>query len=174
MWQTNLQQIPMRRPTVLRLRVGIATLLCMALPVAGLAANANAYKVIYNGGSLTSFKAGSPMKISIGDDAIRLMQDKSEMIVIPSEAVTEISYGQDVHRRIGAAIGVGVVTLGLGALLALAKSKKHFVGLTWDDGTKKGGLAFQVDKSEYRGLLAGMEGFTGKKAVNSDVMTVKN
>jgi hypothetical protein len=27
---------------------------------------------------------------------------------------------------------------------------------------------------EYRGMLAGLEGVTGKKAVNSDTMTVKN
>jgi hypothetical protein len=56
----------------------------------------------------------------------------------------------------------------------LTKSKKHFVGLTWDDGGKKGGLAFQADKNDYRGLLAGLEGITGKKAVDSDTMTVKN
>jgi hypothetical protein len=88
--------------------------------------------------------------------------------------VTEISYGQDVHRRVGAAIGVALVSFGIGALLALSKSKKHFVGITWDDGGKKGGLAFQADKSDYRGLLAGLEGITGKKAVDSDAMTVKN
>jgi hypothetical protein len=69
---------------------------------------------------------------------------------------------------------VAVVSLGIGALLALTKSKKHFIGITWDDGGKKGGLAFQADKSDYRGLLAGLEGVTGKKAVDSDAMTVKN
>jgi hypothetical protein len=58
--------------------------------------------------------------------------------------------------------------------LALTKSKKHFIGLTWDDSGKRGGCAFQADKNEYRGLLAGLEGVSGKKAVNSDAMTVKN
>jgi hypothetical protein len=88
--------------------------------------------------------------------------------------VTEISYGQDVHRRVGAAIGIGVVTLGIGALMALTKSKKHFVGLTWANGDQKGGLAMQCDKNEYRGILTGLEGITGKKAVNTDTLTVKN
>jgi hypothetical protein len=37
-----------------------------------------------------------------------------------------------------AAIGLAVVSLGIGALMALTKSKKHFVGLTWADGDKKG------------------------------------
>jgi len=57
--------------------------------------------------------------------------------------------------------------------MALSKSKKHFVGLTWADGDKKGGLATQCDKNEYRGILAGLEGITGKN-VDSDAMTVKN
>ena len=67
-----------------------------------------------------------------------------------------------------------MVSLGVGALMALTKSKKHYVGLTWADGDKKGGFAMQCDKNEYRGVLAGLEGVTGKKAVNSDAMTVKN
>jgi hypothetical protein len=85
-----------------------------------------------------------------------------------------VSYGQDVHRGVGAAIGLAVVSLGVGALMALSKSKKHYIGLTWDDAGKKGGAAFQADKSDYRGILTGLEGVTGKKAVDSDAMTVKN
>jgi hypothetical protein len=64
--------------------------------------------------------------------------------------------------------------LGIGALLALTKSKKHFIGITWADGDKKGGIAYQADKSDYRGLLAGLEGITGKRAIDSDAMNVKN
>jgi len=32
----------------------------------------------------------------------------------------------------------------------------------------------QCDKNDYRGQLTGLEGITGKKAVDSDAMTVKN
>jgi hypothetical protein len=32
----------------------------------------------------------------------------------------------------------------------------------------------QCDKSDYRGVLAGLEGISGKKAVDSDALTVKN
>ena len=72
-------------------------------------------------------------------------------------SVTEISYGQDVHRRVGAAIGLAVVAFGLGALMALSKSKKHFVGITWANGDKKGGLVMQCDKNDYRGVLPRLE-----------------
>jgi hypothetical protein len=134
----------------------------------------NAYKVAYDGGSIPDLKSGTGVKLYIDGAQIRLVKDKTDMVTIPASSVTEISYGQDLHRRVGAAIGLAVVSFGIGALMALTKSKKHYIGLTWDDGGKKGGAAFQADKNDYRGVLAGLEGITGKKAVNSDAMTVKN
>jgi hypothetical protein len=147
--------------------------LCVAVPLM-LFASDGGYKVTYDGGSIPDTKAGTGMKLFIDQDKVRLVRDKTEVITIPATAVTEISYGQDVHRRVGAAIGLAVVSLGIGALMALTKSKKHFVGITWVDGEKKGGFAMQCDKNDYRGVLAGLEGVTGRKAVDSDAMTVKN
>jgi hypothetical protein len=151
----------------------LAIVMCVALPLAVFAGD-NGYKVTYDGGSVADAKAGTGMKLFIEANQVRLVKDKGEVIIIPASSITEISYGQDVHRRVGAAIGLAVVSLGIGALMALTKSKKHFVGLTWADGDKKGGFAMQCDKNDYRGILAGLEGVTGKKAVNSDAMTVKN
>ncbi len=151
----------------------LAILLCAVVPLTALASESG-YKVEYDGGSVPAIKSGNGLRLYIESSQIRMSKDKSTVVAIPSSAITEISYGQDVHRRVGAAIGLGVVSFGIGALMALAKSKKHFIGLTWDDGGKKGGAAFQANKHDYRGILAGLEGVTGKKAVNSDAMTVKN
>jgi hypothetical protein len=151
----------------------VAVLISLALPSVSFASDGS-YNVNYSGGSISEFKAGTGMKLFINPSTIHIMKDKTEVALIPAGAVTEISYGQDVHRRVGTAIGLAVVSLGIGALMALSKSKKHFIGLTWDDAGKKGGVAFQVDKNEYRGVLAGLEGITGKKAIDSDAMNVKN
>lgn len=151
----------------------LAVLLATLVPLAVFASDVN-YKVVYDGGSLPDLKTGTDLHLYIGQEKIRFMEKDKEVASIPATAITEISYGQDVHRRVGAAIGIGVVTFGLGALMALTKSKKHFVGLTWADGDKKGGLAMQCDKNEYRGILAGLEGVSGKRAVDSATMTVKN
>jgi hypothetical protein len=151
----------------------IAIIFCILMPVAAFAGE-NSYKIIYDGGSLANAKAGTDMKLYIEGNNIRLAAGKADVTVVAAASVTEISYGQDVHRRVGAAIGVAVVSFGIGALLALTKSKKHFIGITWDNSGQKGGIAFQADKSDYRGLLAGLEGITGKQAVDSDSMTVKN
>ncbi|MBS1821400.1 MAG: hypothetical protein JST61_05430 [Acidobacteria bacterium] len=151
----------------------IALFLCLMVPSFAIAAD-NGYKVTYDGGSLQDVKPGNSVQLVIEPTTIKVKQAKNDLVSIPASSVTEISYGQDVHRRIGAAIGLAVVSFGVGALMALTKSKKHYVGLTWADGDKKGGFAMQCDKNEYRGILAALEGITGKKAVNSDNMTVKN
>ena len=151
----------------------LAIFLCIAIPATVFAGD-NGYKVTYDGGSLPDTKTGTGVRIYIESNRIRFVKDKAELVTIPASAVTEISYGQDVHRRVGTAVAVGVFTLGVGALVALSKSKKHYVGLIWANGDQKGGLAMQCDKNDYRGILAGLEGITGKKAVDSEAMTVKN
>jgi hypothetical protein len=151
----------------------LAAFLCISIPIAVFGGD-NGYTVKYDGGSLQEVKAGNDLKLYIEENQIRFVKDKKDVVTILASTVTDISYGQDVHRRVGAAIGIGVFTLGIGALMALTKSKKHFVGLTWADGDKKGGLAMQCDKNEYRGILTGLEGITGKKAVDTDTLNVKN
>jgi hypothetical protein len=151
----------------------LAVVLSTIMPIMAFAGDSS-FKVIYDGGSVPATKAGQSMKLFIDQNQIRFVEGKKDVVTIPASAVTEISYGQDVHRRIGTAVAVGIFTLGVGALIALSKSKKHFVGLTWANGDQKGGLAMQCEKGEYRGILAGLEGITGKKAVDSTTMTVKN
>lgn len=151
----------------------LAAVLCVMVPAAMIAAQ-NGYNVTYDGGSITDTKAGTGLKMYIEANEVRFVRGKADVVTVPASAITEISYGQDVHRRVGAAIGLAFVSFGIGALMALTKSKKHFVGLTWVNGEQKGGFAMQCDKGEYRGILAGLEGISGKKAVNSDAMTVKN
>ncbi len=151
----------------------IAALLCLFVPTIAFAAD-NSYKVAYDGGSIANIKTGTSANLVIEQIQVRLAKDKKDLVVVPASSITEISYGQDVHRRVGAAIGLAVISFGIGALMALSKSKKHFVGITYANGEQKGGFVMQCDKNEYRGILLALEGITGKKAVDSDAMTVKN
>jgi hypothetical protein len=151
-----------------------AAMLCFLLYVSSFAASKEGFAVKYDGGSIADLKSGTDIKINPAGTTITLSKGNQDLISIPAASITEISYGQDVHRRVGAAIGLAVFSFGLGALMALSKSKKHFIGLTWATGDVKGGFAMQCDKNDYRGLLAALEGLTGKKAVDSDAMNVKN
>jgi hypothetical protein len=152
----------------------LAVVLTVVVPAMMFASQSSGYNVTYDGGSIPDTKAGTGLKMYIEANQVRFVRGKGDLVTVPASAITEISYGQDVHRRVGAAIGLAVVSFGIGALMALTKSKKHYVGLTWANGDVKGGFAMQCDKSEYRGILAGLEGISGKKAVDSDAMTVKN
>src|SRR5258708_38295995 len=90
----------------------------------------NGYKVKYDGGSIPDVKAGTDMKLIIDSNQVRLVRDKGEVITIPASAVTEVSYGQDVHRRIWGAVGRAGISLGNCALIALTQLKKQFCGVT--------------------------------------------
>jgi hypothetical protein len=151
------------------MREGIALLISASLLVAAeKSVKPVSFPMKYEGGSLPLNDSG--LKVFLNKEDIAIVQGKQNFNV-PIAAITEVSYGNDVHRRVGAAVGVGIVTLGVGALLALAKTKKHYVGVTWENAAgdhAKGGVVFKVGKGEYRGFIAALEGLTGKKAVESD------
>ncbi len=70
--------------------------------------------------------------------------------MIPASAITEISHGEEIHRRFGKRVGLSAT--------------KEYIGLTWD----KGNVVLDVDKDEYRGILTALEGVSGKKTVEKD------
>lgn len=150
----------------------IALTLCLLLVfLPFMQAKENYFPMKYEGGSLP-LDQHDDLKVGLSPKYVEILQDE-EKYLIPASAITEISYGNDVHRRVGAAVGVALVTFGIGALMLLIKTKKHYVGIIWDNAngvgtTAKGGVIFKVGKGEYRGFIAGLEGLTGKKAVNAD------
>lgn len=149
----------------------VLTIVHLSLPAPVVAAKKTREATIgmkYEGGSLP-LDQHDKLNVAVNSTSVALMQGK-QRFEIPAASITEISYGSDVHRRVGAAVGVGILTLGIGAMLLLVKTKKHYVGMTWAEAgsDKKGGVVFKVGKGDYRGFLAALEGITGKKAVNTD------
>jgi hypothetical protein len=147
--------------------------LCFAVIVA-LFARDNGYNVRYDGGSLSDTKAGTGLKMYIDAKQVRLVRDNAELAKIPASAITEISYGEDVPRRLRTAVLGEVFTSESGALRGFSEPKGRLVGLMWSNGNQKGGLAVQCDENDYRGVLALLEGVTRKKAVNPEPTTIKN
>ena len=102
------------------------------------------YNIHYAGGSLDSVKGGADLKLFVNSKEIRITQGKKDALVLAVAKVTEVSYGQEVHRRVGTAVAVGIFNVGCRwHSAALSKSKKHYIGLTWADGTNTGGMMFQ-------------------------------
>jgi hypothetical protein len=90
------------------MRSVIAIVLCFATSLAAFASEGG-YKVSYDGGSITSLKSGEHVKLFMDGDRIRILHGDANVLSIPASSVTEISYGQDVHRGVGAAIGLATV-----------------------------------------------------------------
>lgn len=147
----------------------LAVLVCCVVPSASVAAEYQfGYSVTYAGGSLPNVKGGAYLKLYIDSREVRLFSKTGQASVIPTSAITEVSYGQDVHHRVGTGAAIAVFSLGIGAMVAASESKKHYIGIMWANGDDKGGIALQADKNEYRGLLGALQGVTGRTAVDAD------
>src|SRR5260370_24115830 len=149
--------------------------LAMCAPIIHLAVakeNGVTFPMKHEGGSLP-LNQHDKLNTTIGADSVVFSQG-GERFEIPAKSITEVSYGADVHRRVGEAIGVGVLTLGIGAMLLLVKTKKHYVGMTWLDKGKdgateqKGGGGVQVGKGDYRGVMNALGRKTGLKGGHTD------
>jgi len=144
------------------LRRLVATFLCSAL--AAWAQGNTFTKVRYNGGSVsTTVKPDDwDNRLTVNADAIILALKDGKSVTIPPKQVTSLSYGQEAHRRVGTAIGLAVISLGVGALFALHKTKLHFIGINYTDQEgKKEGILIQGDKSNFRAIIVALQGVTG-------------
>lgn len=118
----------------------LAAILCCALVAS---AQGNTFtKVRYNGGSVsTSVKPDDwDNKLTVTSDAITFALKDGQNISIVSKQVSSLSYGQEAHRRVGTAVALGILSLGVGALFALHKTKLHYIGINYTDkdGKKQG------------------------------------
>jgi hypothetical protein len=150
------------------MRACVASILIFGLAMHGRAEDFALYRAKYAGGSIPVLRTGNEVDLQLEADAVLVRKSGAKGTRISAANITEISYGQEAHRRIGTAVGLAIVSFGIGALTAFSKSKQHFIGITWADGDKRGGIVVQASKHDFRGLLAALEGMSGKKAVNAD------
>lgn len=124
--------------------------------------------VQYAGGTSPQFAAGVPGRVELTDDQYFAFYSKKSQVRIRYDRINLIEYGQQVSRRIVAAIALSPLLPAAG-LLALTKSRKHFltVGYDGEDG-KQQALVFRVDKNNIRVILVSLEARTGLKVEFQD------
>lgn len=118
------------------------------------------FNLKYAGGTL-AFEQDAKLTLVIKDGTLRF-ETKAAHHEVQAELVTEMSYGQNVRTRTAEAVGVGVLVPGIGGIIGNSKSTAHYVEILWE-GAVLGGIAVRVDKDDYRGLIAALEGATGLK-----------
>ena len=144
----------------------ISVLIVLVTPVTILARD-NYFKLTYDGGSLPRAKVGTVIKLYVATNQIRFEMEREDWITVPANAITEIRHSQDVQRRPGSANADRSAPGASGP--AVRKSKKQYIGLTWAEGERAGGLSMQCDKSECGSVLTALEGLTGIKPMNSEI-----
>jgi hypothetical protein len=123
----------------------------------------------YAGGTSSQLSAGVDGRIEVSDEDYFAFYSKKTQVRVPYDRINLVEYGQTVSRRVAMAIAVSIALPGVGPLLLLSKSRKHFltVGYTGDDG-KQQALVFRVDKGGIRVTLVSLEARTGLKVEYQD------
>jgi hypothetical protein len=140
----------------------VALILCFS--VVAYAQGNTFNKVRYNGGSISTKVNPDDWdnKLTVSSDAIVFALKDGQSVAIPPKRVNSLSYGQEAHRRVGTAVGLAIISLGVGALFALHKTKLHYIGVNYTDNDGKAqGLLLQGDKSNFRAILVALQGVTG-------------
>ncbi len=121
-------------------------------------------KIRYQGGSVASTVKPDDWDNTLtvtGEEIALKFKDGKEQKIDPKQ-VTGLSYGQEAHRRVGTMIVLAVLLTPLALFGLMHKTRKHFIGIEWQEGDgKKGGVLLQADKDNYRGVLMALRGATG-------------
>jgi hypothetical protein len=144
------------------LRRLLALFLCSA--VAAWAQGNSFDKVRYNGGSVDSKVDPKDWnnRLSITSDTITLALKDGKKLEIPPKSVTSLSYGQEVHRRVGTMIALAILVAPVALFGLFHKTRLHYIGIQYaTPDNKTAGILLQGDKDNYRAILVALQGVSG-------------
>ncbi|HEX5704880.1 MAG TPA: hypothetical protein VFX97_16905 [Pyrinomonadaceae bacterium] len=128
-------------------------------------AQGNAFKVRYNGGTVTTkVKPDSwDNQLTVSSTEILLLLKDKQTVKIDPKRVAGLSYGKNASRNIKGYAAAAILINPLFALGMFKKNKQHFVGITYEtESGEKGAVLLQAKNDKYRGLLEALKGVTGK------------
>lgn len=128
-------------------------------------------RVRYNGGTLQTKVDPKDWDnhLTVTSDLITFKLKDGQTIEIPTKSVTQLSYGQEAHRRVGTMVALGILVAPLALFGLFHKTRLHFIGIEYTTAEqKKAGLLLQGDKGNYRAILMALKGATGVAVVVSE------
>jgi len=119
-------------------------------------------RVEYVGGTIAEIPAGCQGVAQTLDDKFFVFYSRGASWRVPYESINLLEYGQNVNRRLAAAVLIS-------PLFILSKARQHFltVGYTDEEG-KQQALVFKVNKNDIRLVLATLEARTGRRVEFQD------
>ncbi|HNU01887.1 MAG: PEGA domain-containing protein [Kiritimatiellae bacterium] len=142
-------------------RQGMAALLVISL--VGFVQGSTFDQIRYNGGTLQTQVDPKDWDnvLTIEPGYIRLRLKDGQSLTIDPARVTQLSYGQEAHRRVGTMIALGILLAPLILFGLFHKTRLHFIGIEYtDDQGRNAGVLIQAHKDNYRGVLMALRGAT--------------
>ncbi len=119
-------------------------------------------RVVYVGGTLTTFQARTTGRIITTDPGALLFAATGASLQVPYERISLVEYGQQVGRRYALAVLVSPILL-------LSKSRRHFLTISYlDEEGRRQAMVLQVHKDDIRSVLASLEARTGLRVEYQD------
>lgn len=119
-------------------------------------------KAQFIGGTVAGMEAKNEARIDLtGTDNLHF-QCGDVRVEIPYRKVNTLEYGQNVSRRVAAAVLISPIFL-------LSKSRRHFVTIGYVDGDgRQQALVIRIQKGDIRSVLIGLEARTGRRVEYQD------
>jgi len=140
-----------------------------------LALSCEAQQTTFNKSKYSSAKQSKEVDVtlSITDSNIQIKAKKGTAIDtdIPFANIDSLSYEFAQRHRVAEGAAVMVLSLGAGAVLMATKTKSHWLAIEYHNGDTKDEAVLQLDKSEYKEIVATLEAKTGKKVETRDAKT---
>jgi hypothetical protein len=129
---------------------------------APLLAGGNGAKAEYIGGTVAGIAPKSDGRLVLTDRDALVFSCRGKTVRIRYEDIDILEYGQRVNRRYVEAVVIS-------PLLLLAKTRKHFLTIAYEDGEgARQSMVFRVSKDDVRAVLAGLEARTGRRVEYQD------
>ena len=140
-----------------------------------LALSCEAQQTTFNKSKYSSAKQSKEVDVSLSitDSNIQIKAKKGAAIDtdIPFANIDSLSYEFAQRHRVAEGAAVMVLSLGAGAVLMATKTKSHWLAIEYHNGDTKDEAVLQLDKSEYKEIVATLEAKTGKKVETRDAKT---
>lgn len=135
---------------------------CLLLLACTVAAASRGGKVRYIGGTVGELEQSPNGRLVTTSDTNLIYESGQLVYVVPWDDINLLEYGQQVSRRYALAVA-------LSPLLALSKSRKHFVTVGFVDGNgNQQAFVFRVDKGDIRTMLVSLEAKTDLRVEYQD------
>ena len=144
-----------------RISIGVLVVALAAVLTPSQAADAGG-RAAYVGGTLAHLPPKAGGRIRTADQRTLVFETERTRVQVPYDSINLLEYGQQAGRRYIMAIVISPVFL-------LTKARKHFLTVAYkDEEGRQQAMVFQLNKSDVRAVLAGLEARTGRRVEFQD------